>query len=296
MAEVDYARPARRRKRADFSGLKFRLIIAAGIVLFSLLGYLGSSQTNPITGEKQRVGGMTTDKEIQMGLHSMPALVHQFDGQSPDQNAQRFLDYVGARLVNALQQRLASKGKSNPYPIEFHLLADRETVNAFALPGGQVFVTEALFWKLAEGNVSQDMFESRIAGVLGHEIGHVIERHGAQRMAKSKFFSRLAQSAGVASGDVSGTQLAGMVSSVVLKGNSRNHELESDRWGVELMVYAGYDPRSLNDVMDVLEAASGGNAPPEILSTHPKPANRRAYIRQIIEEKFPAGIPPGLKR
>ena len=175
-------------------------------------------------------------------------------------------------------------------------MADNDTVNAFALPGGQVFITEALFWKLEPNNASKERFESRLAGVLGHEIGHVIERHGAQRMAKTKMMQGVTSGAGVAGGDASSAQIADAIGSMVLKRNSRSHELESDRWGVELMVYAGYDPRSLNDVMDVLEQASAGQSPPEILSTHPKPANRREYINRIIKEKFPDGVPGDLKR
>ena len=230
-----------------------------------------------------------------MGLTSMPSLVQEFDGQSPNQDWQQIVDYVGARLLNALQQRLAARGISNPYPFDFHLLADRDTINAFALPGGQVFITEALFLQLAK-SVTRDRFESRLAGVLGHEIGHVIERHSAQRMAKARLMQGFANSAGVAGGDVNSAQVAAAVGSMVLKGNSRAHELESDRWGVELMVFAGYDPRALNDVMDVLEQASAGNGAPELLSTHPKPANRREYINRIIDEKFPDGVPGNLKR
>jgi predicted Zn-dependent protease len=74
----------------------------------------------------------------------------------------------------------------------------------------------------------------------------------------------------------------------------RGDELESDRWGVELMTLAGYDPNHMIEVMDILERA-GGAAPPEILSTHPSPANRREYINKIIAEKFPYGKPDGLR-
>ena len=285
----------RRRRRSSLGGFKLRLLIAGAIILFSLFTYFANSHVNPITGEKQRVGGLTPEQEIKMGLTSMPQLVRQFEGQSRNENAQRYVDYVGARLLNALQNRLAARGVQNPYPFEFHLLADDDTINAFALPGGQVFITEALFWKL-DPNGPRERFESRLAGVLGHEIGHVIERHGAQRMAKGKLMQGIAMSAGAAGGDVSSAQIASAVGNLILSSNSRQHELESDRWGVELMVYAGYDPRSLHDVMDILEKASQGRAPPEILSTHPKPANRRAYIDKIIKEKFPDGVPSDLVR
>ncbi len=286
--------PSRQGRRSS-GGLKLRLMIAAAIVLFSLFTYFASSHVNPITGEKQRVGGLTTEQEVQLGLASMPQLVRQFEGQSRNESAQRYVDYVGARLLNALQNRLADRGTRNPYPFEFHLLADDDTVNAFALPGGQVFITEALFWQL-EPNGPRGRFESRLAGVLGHEIGHVIERHGAQRMAKGNLIQGIAGAAGAAGSEVSGAQIASAIGSLILKGNSREHELESDRWGVELMVYAGYDPRSLLDVMDILEKSSAGSATPEIFRTHPKPANRRLYIEKIIKEKFPDGLPTDLVR
>ena len=285
----------RGRRRNSMGGFKLRLLIGVAIVLFSLFTYFANSHVNPVTGEKQRVGGLTPEQEIKMGLSSMPQLVRQFEGQSRNENAQRYVDHVGARLLNALHHRLADRGVSNPYPFEFHLLADDDTVNAFALPGGQVFITEALFWKL-EPNGPRGRFESRLAGVLGHEIGHVIERHGAQRMAKGKLIQGLVGAAGAAGGDISSAQIASVVGNLVLSKNSREHELESDRWGVELMVYAGYDPRSLHDVMDILEKSTAGRAPPEIMSTHPKPANRREYIEKIIREKFPDGVPDDLVR
>ena len=74
----------------------------------------------------------------------------------------------------------------------------------------------------------------------------------------------------------------------------RDDELESDKWGVRLTAMAGYDPRAMIGVMEILDKA-GGAAPPEILSTHPKPANRVAYIERVIEEEFPNGVPSGLE-
>jgi predicted Zn-dependent protease len=76
----------------------------------------------------------------------------------------------------------------------------------------------------------------------------------------------------------------------------REDELESDKWGVRLMADAGYHPEAMIQVMRVLEEASGGGGTPEFLSTHPKPANRVAYIKEVIAEEFPNGVPAGLKR
>ena len=137
--------------------------------------------------------------------------------------------------------------------------------------------------------------EGQLAGVLGHEIGHVIERHGAERMASGKLFQRIAGAAGVAGGDFNTAQLARSALQVVGMGYGRQAELESDRWGVELMTRAGYHPEHMLEVMEILKEANGGGAPPEFMSSHPKPENRKEYIKQVIAERFPDGLPPGLR-
>ncbi len=269
------------------SGLSLRLLIAVGIVLFSLVSYWAKTEENPITGEKQRVG-LTEDQEIQLGLSAAPEMAAQHGGLYHDSEAQRYVDQVGGKLLNSLHQQLAKKSKSLGYPFEFHLLADPRTVNAFALPGGQIFITYALYNKLET--------EGQLAGVLGHEIGHVIHRHGAERIASQRLWSGLAGAAGVAGGDVNSARMAQMVAQFTMMSYGRQDELESDRWGVLLMTDAGYDPHAMLGVMDVLEKYAGGGGQPEMLSTHPQPKNRKAYIEAIIEELFPNGLPPGLRQ
>jgi predicted Zn-dependent protease len=90
--------------------------------------------------------------------------------------------------------------------------------------------------------------------------------------------------------------MAQAVAQMVQMKYGRGDELESDKWGVRLTALAGYDPRAMIGVMEVLDKASGGAAPPEFFSTHPKPANRVAYIKQIITEEFPQGVPDGLEQ
>ena len=87
--------------------------------------------------------------------------------------------------------------------------------------------------------------------------------------------------------------MAQMVSATLSMKYGREDELESDKWGVKLTAMAGYDPRAMIGVMEVLESA-GGSGGPEFFSTHPKPANRSEYIEQAIAEEFPNGVPPGL--
>lgn len=265
----------RRRRSSAFSGLKLRLIIGAAIVLFSVVSFMNKGEINPVTGKKQRVD-MSIQEEINNGLAS----VGQMGPQSRNRRAQDHVDEIGFKLVRELQQLLyEKKGIEIPYPFDFHLLASPE-INAFALPGGQVFLTETLYRAL-EG--SPEQHDARIAGVLGHEIGHVIERHGSERMAKGNLISGIVGAAGVAGGDRSGRSAAAYVGNLVNMKYGRGDELESDKWGIELMLLSNYEPHYLLDVMEVLKSAGGGT--PEFLSTHPSSETRIQEIKKIIKQK-----------
>ena len=126
-----------------------RLWIALVVAAISVLGYFGSSVFNPITQEKQHVAGITPEQEVALGLQAAPEMAQQFGGQDPDAQAQARVSQVGQRLVS---QTAAGK---TPYQFDFHLLNDPETINAFALPGGQVFITEGLLRRLqTEGQLA----------------------------------------------------------------------------------------------------------------------------------------------
>ncbi len=276
----------RRRRGGVSSGWKIRLLIAGAIVLFSVISFMSSSRVNPVTGRKQHVA-MTEQQEIAIGLQATPEMMAQHHGPSDDARATRNVQNMGARLLNSLSQVLRNDGIAIPYPFDFHLLNDGNVINAFALPGGQVFITQALYNKLEN--------EGQLAGVIGHEIGHVLERHSAQQLAKGQMIQGMVGAAGVAGGDVNSARMAAMIGNLVNMQYGRKDELEADRWGIELMVMSGFDPRHMLEVMDILEKSTGSGGPPEFLSTHPKPANRKEYIERIIREKFPNGIPGGLR-
>lgn len=276
-----------RRRRSQRTGIPVRLLIAAAIAGFSLISYFSASARNPITGESQRVA-LTPTEEIALGLQAAPEMAAQHGGLHSDPASQRHVDQVGNKIVQAVERVAALDGGENPFQFEFHLLADGQTVNAFALPGGQVFVTAALYMRLET--------EGQLAGILGHEVGHVLMRHGAQRLAKQKLTQGLVGAAGVAGGGQESARMAAAIGQMVNMKYGRDDELESDKWGVRLAAEAGYDPRSMIDVMRILDEASRGTGPPEIFSTHPKPANRQAYIRDVIAAEFPGGVPDGLQR
>jgi len=261
------------------SAAKLRLLIGAGIAIFAIVSFLGRRQINQYTGEKQFVA-LVPQQEIALGLQAAPQMMQQHGGLDPDPRRQELIDAIGARLIQRTDVN------ETPWQFEFHLLADPRTVNAFALPGGQIFMTDALF--------SQLETEGQIAGVLGHEIGHVVARHSAQRMAKQSLTQGLIGAVGVASESASQAQMAEMVGAMVNMKYGRGDELESDTLGVIIMAEAGYDPRAMIKVMDVLEGAGGGSRKAEFFSTHPSPENRRGEIRAAIDKVFPNGVPDGL--
>jgi predicted Zn-dependent protease len=266
-----------------------RLVIALIIAAISVLAYYAKSSENPITGETQHVGDITHEQEVALGLQAAPQMAQEYGGLSTDAKGTALVNQVCARLVSRSDAQQAAEY----YRFECHLLADPNTVNAFALPGGQVFITEGLLTKLTT--------EGQLAGVLGHEIGNVVARHGAQQMAKTQLTQGLTGAAVLATYDPNNPSSQGSAAVVAMIGQlvnmkfGRGDELQADQLGVRLESEAGYDPRAMVEVMKVLEAEAGGNNPPEFFSTHTNPENRIAHIEDAIKAEFPNGIPSGLQ-
>ena len=263
-----------------------RIIIALIIGGIAVAGYFFRTSVNPVTGEKQRLS-LTVDQEIAMGLQSAPEMAAQFGGPDPDPRKTELVERVGQALVAAIPKA------ADVYPFQFHVLADTRTVNAFALPGGQVFITAALFDRLQT--------EGQLAGVLGHEVGHVIHRHSAEHIAKAGLIQGITGAVVVGATDPSDPNGRAIATAAMVAGQminlkyGRDDERESDRAGLEYMVKAGYDPRALIRVMEILKEASGGSSQPEWMSSHPDPGNRAETIASLIKEMYPQGVPAGLK-
>ncbi len=253
-------------------GLKFRLIIGVAIVAFAYLRKCSQRQENPYTGKMQTIS-LNTEQEIQIGIRQAPAMANQHGGLYPNNQYQAYIDQIGKKLVDN------SIAKKSAYKYEFHLLKDDRAINAFALPGGQIFITYALFSKLTDSNgrLNEDM----VAGVLGHEIGHVLGKHSNERISEANFWKLITMGASVGA-DMG--NLANSIGQQTLLKNGRGDELESDEIGVKLMLDAGYDPRYLINVMEILKAAAGPNRVPEFQSTHPDPENRIQKIKEAIRK------------
>ncbi|MEY8019617.1 M48 family metalloprotease [Muriicola sp. SD30] len=244
---------------------KLRIFIGLAIVAFAMVQRCSNKEKNPYTGRVQNIN-MTAEQEIAIGLQSTPQIAQQYGGLYGDDRMQAYVDAVGDKLVRN------SIARETPYEYEFHLLADNKTINAFALPGGQIFITYALFSQLNE---------AQLAGVLGHEIGHVIGRHSAERIAESNFWKTVSMGAQV--GADAGNIVGSIGQNTLLK-NGRGDELESDDLGVLFMIRSGYEPEEMIRVMEILKGAAGPNRAPEFQSTHPDPDNRIAKIKESIRK------------
>ena len=269
-------------------GLNFRIIIAVVIALVGVISYLGKKSVNPVTHEVQHVS-LSADQEIALGLQSAPEMAQQMGGVVPPSDPRaRMVEEVG----NHVAESSDASAPNSPYRghFQYHLLANEKTINAFALPGGQVFITLGLYDKLQT--------EAQLAGVLGHETGHVIGRHASEHMAQGQLGAALATAVGVGASDRRngyGAAIAAQAANQLIQLKfSRSDESEADKFGLRYMAQAGYDPRAMLGVMEILQQASAGGRTPEMLSTHPLPASRLQEIKARIQEMFPSGVPSQL--
>src|SRR5438093_2285037 len=214
---------------------------------------------NPATGSRQLML-VSASQEIALG-RDYDQQVAASIGIYPDSELQRYIQQFGARLA-------ASSERPN-LPWSFRVVDD-PVVNAFALPGGFIYVTRGILAHLNS--------EAELAGVVGHEIGHVTARHTASRITKQQ----LAQ-VGLAVGSIASPQLeryAGLASTalgVLFLKYSRNDESQADHLGLRYMRRGNYDPREMPNVfrmLDRVSAAQSGGRIPEWLATHPNPEHR----------------------
>jgi beta-barrel assembly-enhancing protease len=256
-----------------------KIMAMLAMLAFGYFTYTTSTEKryNEFTGESVRVK-LKPEQEVAMGLQSVPEMVQQFGGAYDEPILQNKINKIGARLLAAKEEILRRRNQDDfEYPFAFHVLNDKKTINAFALPGGQVFITYALLAQLPN--------EDAVAGVLGHEIGHVLAWHSNKQMAKSSLLQSIATAAAMATGDGArnGQAIGQMVGQLLQTKYGREDESQSDRIGVQLMLVAGYDPTQLVAVMEVLKESMKGNRAPEILSSHPFPETRAKQIGVYID-------------
>jgi predicted Zn-dependent protease len=237
---------------------------------------LTGCSTNPATGKTQ-LNVLGAEQEVAIGTQATPEFIRDYGGEVPSESIRRYVADLG--------HRLAAVSERPGLPWEFHVL-DSKDVNAFALPGGKVFITRQLLSLLDN--------EAQLAGVLGHEIGHVTAQHAGQKMTQALLIQGAAIGFGVA-GDYQdedwlrvlgvGTQIGG---TVYLLKFSRDQEDQADKLGVRYMARLGYNPVGQLQVMQVLEREAATKPhPPQFLSTHPLPKDRIKKLDQLIRERYP---------
>jgi predicted Zn-dependent protease len=242
-------------------------LLAAGLGVGLATGPLGCAR-NPVTG-KSELSLVSESQEIQMGQQAAQE-VAQTIGIYKDDNIQSYVAGLGKRIA-------ASSERPN-LPWEFHVVDDA-SVNAFALPGGFIYVTRGLMTSIND--------EAELTTVVGHEIGHVTNRHSVQQISKAQLAQLGLGLGSILSSDIARFgQLAGAGLQILFLKYSRTAENQADQAGFRYALQQGYDVREMAKVMETLDRiskTSGGGKLPEWLATHPDPGNRIKHIESMLD-------------
>ena len=216
-------------------------------------------------------------------------------GKQAATDAQRKLPMCNSRKADAyltqLGKRLTDHLNTNgvQYPWEFHCVNDR-SINAFALPGGYVFVNR--------GAIEAAENEAELAAVMAHELSHVALRHGTNQATKAQAAQTGVGIFGAIFGGSTGgallTQLGSFTAGGVLLKYSRGAETQADVMGTQVLYDSGYDPRAMSQFFEKLEQQTKGKNPPEFFSDHPSPDHRVERVNEEIDKL--GGIPPSARR
>ena len=245
---------------------KFRRILLVTALVATLAGsgtHLQGCSVNPATGEQSFTGFMSPDRERQIGAEEHPKMVEAFGGKYQDAALTRYLNGLGGLLQSTSEQ---------PKPPFTFTLLDSPVINAFALPGGYVYVSRGLM------ALAND--EAELAGVLAHEIGHVTARHSAQRMSRGILASLGAAVLGAAVGEPILGNAARVAVGAYVQGFSRDQEFEADQLGVRYLTRAGFDPMAMASFLGAMgeehklalkiAGKEGQNPAQGLFSSHPR--------------------------
>lgn len=252
-------------------GSKKHLTVMLSAVALSMS--LAGCSTNIATGEDSFTAFMSPNEEKQIGSQEHPKMVKEFGGNYTEKDLPAYVTEIGEKLV--------AVSETPDQQFTFTIL-DSPVVNAFALPGGYVYITRGLA-ALATN-------EAELAGVIAHEIGHVVARHSAQRYSRGVLTQILAGGLSVAIGNGAG-ELIGAGANAYLKSFSREHEFEADMLGVRYITRAGYDPDAMATFLEKLRAHSrlqaslAGRSPDDVdqydfMATHPRTLDRIELAHQ----------------
>jgi beta-barrel assembly-enhancing protease len=238
-------------------------------LLISAVMMFGCTAAQRQSTEKVLAQALVTDEqEFQLGLQVHEELKKQNTKFSENLAAGQYVEGIARKLIGQAD-------KERKLEWMWYVIDDPNTINAFATPGGRIYVYTGLLMA-AES-------EAEIVGVLGHEIGHVVARHSARQLVAAKGLETVvAMALGKSSGDVA--QLAaGLAGKGAMLAYGRDMELESDEFGARFSSGAGYDPRGLATFFEKLKAKYGDTGPVlQMFSTHPSNSERISKIIAYI--------------
>lgn len=236
-----------------------------------------------VTGRKQ-LSLVSNSEIIPMATQQYQEVIKK-GPLSTNQEQTQMVKRVGVRIQKAVEEYMASKGLSSElagFQWEFNLIQDDKTVNAWCMPGGKVAFYTAIL------PICKD--ETGVAVVMGHEVAHAIANHGRERMSQQMMAQYGLGTLGALMGQnpTAGNELLmqaiGAGTSIGMLKFSREHESEADHIGLIFMAMAGYDPNQAPAFWERMSALSGGNAPPEFMSTHPSHETRVKDLQGWIPE------------
>jgi predicted Zn-dependent protease len=238
------------------------------IIPAALLGLLLACATNPVTG-KREISLMSEAQEIALGQENHPQILAEM-GQYNDPELQRYVSDIGIKLAKT------SERPNLPWTFT---VVDQPVVNAFAVPGGFIYITRGILSYLDN--------EAQLVGVLGHEIGHVTARHSAQQYTRATGGQLGLLALGIfVPGAQQFGQLGAQALGLLFLKYGRDDELQSDSLGAKYAATNGWDPRAVPAFLATLGRLSEGSEKglPNWLSTHPEPASRVEEVRGVVEQ------------
>ena len=249
--------------------------VMRAVAVASLVALTGGCTTNPATGERNFTPFMTPAQETQIGAQEHPKIVAQYGVYQELPGLNAYIADIAFRIHGATE--LANE----PFTIT---LLDNGDVNAFATPGGYIYIDRGL--------VALANNEAELAGVIGHEMGHVTARHAAQRETQQVFAGLAVVALGIAVQDQNAVDMANVGAQAWVSGYSRDQESQADELGIRYMTRAGYDPRAMSTFLQALGnetaleqklAFQDGSQDPagNLFSTHPRTADRVAAAAEL---------------
>ena len=247
------------------------------IILLTLV-MVCACKTSPFTGKKT-LNFVSNEELFPMAFQQYNEFLSENDVVTNTADA-NMVKNVGAKIAKAAERYMTALGYPgylNDYRWEYNLVKD-EAVNAFCMPGGKIVVYTGIL------PITQD--EAGLAMVMGHELAHALADHGAQRMSAGQLQQVAGAVGTVALGDSQAGQIFnqyyGVASDVgVMLPFSRSHESQADEIGTIIAAIAGYDPYQAAELWKRMQANASGQAPPELLSTHPSSASRIQALTQL---------------